>query len=140
MKRIVASALRTTMMTTRTTIILVSSSCVLSRPEPDASIPNRLEFRYRFRGICLALRLAQNSLSTLSVSEPTTEANQPMIPGGRMNPKQMQAMMKRMGIKQEELYDVEEVVIKTKTEEIVFRDATVSAVTVQGQKTYQVVG
>lgn len=63
-----------------------------------------------------------------------------MIPGGRMNPKQMQAMMKRMGIKQEEIDDVEEVVIKTKTKEIVFKDATVSAVTVQGQKTYQVVG
>lgn len=63
-----------------------------------------------------------------------------MIPGGRMNPKQMQAMMKRMGITQEEMKDVEEVVIKTKTKEIVFKDATVSSVTVQGQKTYQVVG
>ena len=62
------------------------------------------------------------------------------MPGGRMNPKQMKAMMKRMGIDQQELPDVEEVVIKTRTKEIVFKDATVTAVTVQGQKTYQIVG
>ena len=63
-----------------------------------------------------------------------------MIPGGRMNPKQMQAMMKRMGIQQEEMPDVEEVVIRTRTKEIVIKDVQVTAVTVQGQKTYQVVG
>ena len=63
-----------------------------------------------------------------------------MMPGGRMNPKQMQAMMKRMGIQQEEMPDVEEVVIRTRTKEIVVKDARVTAVTVQGQKTYQVVG
>ncbi len=63
-----------------------------------------------------------------------------MIPGGRMNPKQMQAMMKRMGIKQEELEGVEEVIIRTRTKEIVIEDAAVTAVTVQGQKTFQVVG
>jgi nascent polypeptide-associated complex subunit alpha len=63
-----------------------------------------------------------------------------MMPGGRMNPKQMKAMMKRMGIDQEEMPDVEEVIIKTKTKELVFKDAVVTAVSVQGQKTYQVVG
>ena len=63
-----------------------------------------------------------------------------MMPGGRMNPKQMKAMMKRMGISQEDIEDVEEVVIKTRTKEIVFKDAAVTAMTVQGQKTYQVVG
>lgn len=63
-----------------------------------------------------------------------------MIPGGRMNPKQMQAMMKRMGIKQEEIEGVEEVVIRTRSKEIVFKDAAVTAVTVQGQKTFQVIG
>ena len=63
-----------------------------------------------------------------------------MMPGGRMNPKQMKAMMKRMGISQEDIQDVEEVVIKTRTKEIVFKDAAVTAMTVQGQKTYQVVG
>jgi nascent polypeptide-associated complex subunit alpha len=63
-----------------------------------------------------------------------------MMPGGRMNPKQMKAMMKRMGIDQEEMPDVVEVVIRTKTKELVFKDVGVSAVTVQGQKTYQIVG
>ncbi len=62
------------------------------------------------------------------------------MPGGRMNPKQMKAMMKRMGINQEDVDDVEEVVIKTKNKEIVFKDAVVTSVTVQGQQTYQIVG
>jgi len=57
-----------------------------------------------------------------------------------MNPKQMQAMMKRMGIKQEELQDVEEVIIRLRDKEIVIKDASVTAVTVQNQKTYQVAG
>jgi len=65
---------------------------------------------------------------------------QDMMPGGRMNPRQMKAMMKRMGISQEEIADVEEVVIRTRTKEIVFKDAAVTSMTVQGQKTYQVVG
>lgn len=63
-----------------------------------------------------------------------------MFPGGRMNPKQMKAAMRRMGITQDELEGVEEVVIRTKTKEIVVRDASVSVVTMQGQTTYQVVG
>lgn len=63
-----------------------------------------------------------------------------MMPGGRMNPKQMKAMMKRMGIQQEDMLDVEEVVIRTRAKEVVIKDAAVTVVTVQGQKTYQVVG
>lgn len=63
-----------------------------------------------------------------------------MMPGGRMSPKQMKAMMRRMGITQEDLPDVEEVVIRTTSKEIVFEDAVVSVTTVQGQKTYQIVG
>jgi len=63
-----------------------------------------------------------------------------MMPGGRMNPKQMKAMMKRMGITQEDIEDVEEVVIKTRSKEIFFKDAVVTAMSVQGQKTYQIVG
>ncbi len=52
----------------------------------------------------------------------------------------MKAMMKRMGVSQEEIQDVEEVVIRTRTKEIVFKGASVTAMTVQGQKTYQVMG
>jgi nascent polypeptide-associated complex subunit alpha len=63
-----------------------------------------------------------------------------MFPGGRMNPKQMQAAMRRMGISQEEMQDVEEVVIKTRSKEIVFKDASVTKVVMQGQTTYQLMG
>jgi nascent polypeptide-associated complex subunit alpha len=63
-----------------------------------------------------------------------------MIPGGRMNPRQLKHMMKRMGIEQEELADVEEVVIRTATKEYVFTKAQVTMMTVQGQKTVQIVG
>ncbi|UCE46096.1 MAG: nascent polypeptide-associated complex protein [Methanobacteriota archaeon] len=63
-----------------------------------------------------------------------------MFPGGRMNPKQMKAAMRRMGITQEEMSDVEEVVIRTKQKELVIKDAMVTAVTMQGQVTYQIMG
>ena len=63
-----------------------------------------------------------------------------MMPGGRMNPKQMKAMMKRMGIDQKEIADVEEVVIRTRTKEIILKDASVTEVVVQGQRSYQVAG
>jgi len=63
-----------------------------------------------------------------------------MVPGGRMNPKQMKQMMKRLGIEQEEIAGVEEVVIRTATKEYVFSRAQVTMMTVQGQKTVQVVG
>lgn len=63
-----------------------------------------------------------------------------MIPGGRMNPKQMKQMMKRLGIEQEEIAGVEEVVIRTATKEYIFTKAQVTMMTVQGQKTVQVVG
>ncbi len=63
-----------------------------------------------------------------------------MIPGGRMNPRQLKQMMKRMGIESEELENVEEVVIRTAAKEYVFTKAQVTMMTVQGQKTVQIVG
>ena len=63
-----------------------------------------------------------------------------MFPGGRMNPKQMQAAMRRMGITQEEMKDVEEVVIRMRSKEIFFKDAAVTKVTMQGQTTFQILG
>src|SRR5713226_3957339 len=63
-----------------------------------------------------------------------------MIPGGRVNPRQMRQAMKRMGIEQEELDGVEEVVIRTASKEYVIRDANVTAMTAQGQKIWTVVG
>jgi len=64
----------------------------------------------------------------------------PGIPGGRMNPRQLKAAMKRMGIETEEIEGVEEVIIRTASKEYVFKSAEVSAMTVQGQKTWQIVG
>ena len=63
-----------------------------------------------------------------------------MIPGGRANPRQMRQAMKRLGIEQEEIDGVEEVVIRTATKEFVIRDPNVTAMTAQGQKIWTVVG
>lgn len=65
-----------------------------------------------------------------------------MMPGmGRgVNPRQMKQAMKRMGISQDEIQGVEEVIIRTADKEYVIKDAAVSCITMQGQKTYQVVG
>ncbi len=57
-----------------------------------------------------------------------------------MNPKQMKAAMRRMGIEQKEIEGVEEVVVRTRDKEIVFRRPDVVSITAQGQVTYQVVG
>ena len=64
-----------------------------------------------------------------------------MMPGmGRVNPRQMKQAMRKMGISTEELTDVQEIIILTKTKEYVFKEAEVTIMTVQGQKTFQVVG
>lgn len=57
-----------------------------------------------------------------------------------MNPRQVKQAMKKLGIKTEELDDVTEVVIKTKTKEYVIREAAVTIMEMQGQKTFQIVG
>lgn len=57
-----------------------------------------------------------------------------------MNPRQMKQMMKRLGIEQEDLGEVDEVVIKTADKEYVFRGASVTSIVAQGQRIYQVVG
>ena len=63
-----------------------------------------------------------------------------MIPGGPRNQRQLQMMMRRMGMTTEEVADVEEVVVRTKTKDHVFRTPEVTILTVQGVRTYQVVG
>lgn len=63
-----------------------------------------------------------------------------MLPGRGMNPRQMQMMMKRLGVATEELDGVVEVIIRTETEEHVFEKPEVAVVTAQGIRTYQVVG
>jgi len=60
-----------------------------------------------------------------------------MMPG--MNPKQMQKMMQKMGMKQEEI-DATEVIIKTADKNLVIRDPQVMKIDAMGQKSIQVVG
>jgi nascent polypeptide-associated complex subunit alpha len=62
-----------------------------------------------------------------------------MFGGGGLNPRKMKQMMKQMGIEVEDI-DAEEVIIRTKDEDLVFTDADVQQMDAQGQKTYQIVG
>ncbi len=62
-----------------------------------------------------------------------------MMPGG-MDPKKMKALMKSMGIAQEELRGVIEVIIRTRTKDLVFKEPTVVEVRAQGTRTYQISG
>ena len=63
-----------------------------------------------------------------------------MIPGGPRNQRQMEQMMRRLGMTTETIPDVEEVIVRTRTKEHVFRQPEVTVLTVQGVRTYQVVG
>ena len=62
-----------------------------------------------------------------------------MMPG-RMNPRQMQQMMKRLGINVREIENVEQIIIRTDTKEYIFDSADVTEMDAQGQKTYQISG
>jgi len=63
------------------------------------------------------------------------------MPGMRgVNPRQVKQAMKKMGIETEELKDVAEVIIRTKDKQYVIKDAEVTIMKVQGQKTFQIVG
>jgi len=59
---------------------------------------------------------------------------------GRINPRQMKQAMKKMGIRNTELKDVAEVVIRMPNEELVFVYPEVTIMEVQGTKTYQITG
>ena len=63
-----------------------------------------------------------------------------MMPGGRVNERQMKMMMKRLGMTTEPVENVEEVIIRTRDQEHVIKDPEVTLLTVQGVRTYQVVG
>jgi len=63
-----------------------------------------------------------------------------MMPGGRVNPRQMKQAMRKMGIRNEEMKDVTEVIIRTSREEIVIKNPSVNIMEVQGTKNYQITG
>ena len=60
-----------------------------------------------------------------------------MMPG--MNPKQVQQMMKKMGIQQQEI-PATEVIIRTTEGDIIIKNPQVSKVNMMGQLTYQITG
>jgi nascent polypeptide-associated complex subunit alpha len=63
-----------------------------------------------------------------------------MIPGGPRNQRQMEQMMRRLGMTSEAVPEVEEVIVRTRTKEHVFREPEVTVLTIQGVRTYQVIG
>lgn len=65
-----------------------------------------------------------------------------MMPGmpGKMNSRQMQQMMKKLGINIKEIKNVEEVIIRTDSKEYIIDNAEVTIMDAKGQKTYQVTG
>lgn len=62
-----------------------------------------------------------------------------MLPGN-INPRQMKAMMKKLGMNVEQIEDVQSIVIKTPKGNWVFDSAEVTAMTMQGATTYQIAG
>jgi len=57
----------------------------------------------------------------------------------RINPKQVERAMKRMGIKSEQI-DADEVIIKARDKEIVISSPQVTKVNMGGQDTFQIAG
>ena len=60
-----------------------------------------------------------------------------MFPG--VNPKQLEQMMKKMGVHQEEI-ESSEVIIRTGEGDILIKNPKVTKVNMMGQTTYQIVG
>ncbi|MBU0591468.1 nascent polypeptide-associated complex protein [Candidatus Micrarchaeota archaeon] len=61
-----------------------------------------------------------------------------MIPGG-VDPRKMEAMMRQMGIKSENMGAIS-VIIETPTERFIVSDPQVTKITMQGQISFQVAG
>jgi nascent polypeptide-associated complex subunit alpha len=58
----------------------------------------------------------------------------------KVNDRNARRMMERMGINQKEVENVEEVIIRTTTKDMVIRGAQVSEVNFQGNRVFQVAG
>ena len=59
---------------------------------------------------------------------------------GNINPKKMKQMMKQIGMQMEPIEDVQKLVIYTSRGNYIFDSAEVSAMTMQGTTTYQILG
>ncbi len=56
-----------------------------------------------------------------------------------LNPKQMKKMMKQMGIEMDEI-EADEVIIRAKGEEYIFKNPSVTKISAKGVETFQIVG
>ncbi len=59
---------------------------------------------------------------------------------GNINPRQMNQMMRRLGISVKNIDNVEKIIIQTDSKEYIFKDAEVTVMDAKGQKTYQITG
>ncbi len=59
---------------------------------------------------------------------------------GGLNPKKMQAMMKQMGIAQEEIDASKVIIEKTDNSKIIIENPSVTKIKMQGQETFQIAG
>ncbi len=59
---------------------------------------------------------------------------------GRMNPREAKRMMERMGLNMNVVEDVQEVIIKTGSKQIIIAEPEVSIIEAQGQKMFQIAG
>ncbi|HEC81387.1 MAG TPA: nascent polypeptide-associated complex protein [Thermoplasmatales archaeon] len=58
----------------------------------------------------------------------------------KFNPRQLNQLMKQLGINVKEIANVEKVIIQTRDKDYIFDDAEVTVMDAQGQKTYQLIG
>ncbi len=58
----------------------------------------------------------------------------------RVSPREAKRMMQRMGLSMEGIQDVEEVIIRTSTKEIIVENPEVAVLDLHGQKIFQVTG
>jgi len=58
----------------------------------------------------------------------------------RVSPREAKRMMQRMGLSMEGIHDVEEVIIRTSTKEIIVENPEVAVLDMHGQKIFQVTG
>jgi len=58
----------------------------------------------------------------------------------RVSPREAKRMMQRMGLSMDEMPDVQQVVFRTSTKEIIIEDPAVAVMEMRGQKIFQVTG
>ena len=58
----------------------------------------------------------------------------------RVNPREAKRMMQRMGMSMDSIPEVNQVIVKTATKDIIIDEPEVAMLNMQGQKIYQVIG